>query len=217
MVDLVMMGETKLIIARESNINVEIFHYLTEILQNLNINIAGIHEGNLITLMKHYYLEKWCYESTNTAIVFFKDSDFIERGSIVVYPNERFPHAWILFFFQNKKYVLDLALNIVCEKELYDSLFMPHIEGYSSSIKTRDYLIEKLLNPPKREYSEGAIKFLKRLCGESLENKKCEVEILGSNCIFDPMYHGNVGYTGIIEHNKIKSLSAHFYEGEFYL
>ena len=214
MTDLVVMGNRKFITLQESNMDIEVFSYLTELLQNLNIHIHNIHEGNPIDLMKHHYLERWCHESCNTAIVFFKDSDYIERGSIEVYPNERFPHAWILFLFQNKKYVLDLALNVVCEKELYDSLFIPRIEGYSSSLKTREYLMRKLLNPPKREYSKGAMNFLHRLCGESLENQD-EVEILGSNCIMDPMFHGNIGYICTIEHGKIKSLSAHFYEGEF--
>lgn len=211
----VVIGQRKFITAKESNVDIEVFPYLIEKLQNLNINVEGRYEGNPIDLMKNYYLKNWCYESSNTAIVFFDDEDLIERGSIVLYPNERVPHSWILFSFKNQKYVLDLALNVLCEKELYDSLFETHLEGYSSSLKTRDYLIQKLLNPPKHEYSKACMGFMKKLeqwGGESFQRQKKEVQISGSNCIYDPMYHGNMGYIGSIENGKIKKLSAYFYK-----
>ncbi len=213
----VMLGERKFIIAKDSKIDLEVFPYLIKKLQNLTINVMGNYEGNPIQLMKHHYLKNWCYESTNTAIVFFNDEDLIERGSIVVYPNERFDHSWILFSFNGQKYVLDLALDVLCKKELYDSLFETHIEGYSSALKTRNYLIQNLLNPPKREYSKECMKFLERLeqlSGESFQRQKKEVQISGSNCINDAMYHGSMGYIGSVENGKIKTLSAHFYAYE---
>lgn len=215
MIDIAAIGERKFITTKKSNMDIEIFPYLTEKLQNLNINVTGCYEGNPIDLMKNHYLQHWCYESTNTAIVFFDDEDFIERGSITVYPNERFSHAWIVFTFKKQKYILDLALDVLCKKELYDSLFEPKIEGYSSSLTTKDYLIQKLLNPPVEKHSKAGMEFIKKLerfSGESSKNPSKEVHIFGSNCIYDPMYRGNVGYIGSVENGKIKKLSAYFYD-----
>ena len=62
------------------DIDASVFEYVTQRLKNLSIEICGDHEGNVIELMCKGLLEGWCWQTTESSIVFFNDDD-IKRAS----------------------------------------------------------------------------------------------------------------------------------------
>lgn len=90
--------EEKFKILRSKRINPKIVEYLTHRLSELYIEVLGDYEGLLFELMSTGKLEGWCWETTESAIVFFNDNDYIDRGNLKF--DERTPnyyHSWICF------------------------------------------------------------------------------------------------------------------------
>ena len=95
------------------------FHYLIEKLKNLTIEIGERPEDSIMDLMYLGLLEGWCWQTTESAIVFLKDDDFIERGNLKLEPHKDYWHSWISFNFDGENYVFDPCLRILIEKNLF--------------------------------------------------------------------------------------------------
>ncbi len=109
--------EEKWKILNSKRIDRKVIKYLMGKLSNLHIKISGENEGNLFELMSAGKLEGWCWQTTESAIVFLNDDDYIERGNLKI--DDRIPgyyHSWICFQFNGTEYVLDPCLDFLCKK-----------------------------------------------------------------------------------------------------
>lgn len=109
--------EEKFKILHSKKIDPKVVEYLMGKLSDLHIEVLGHYEGNLFELMPVGKLEGWCWQTTESAIVFLNDDDYIERGYLKF--DERTPnyyHSWICFKYNNVEYVLDPCLSFLCKK-----------------------------------------------------------------------------------------------------
>ena len=204
-------------ILRDNMASDEIFKYLENRLQALTIEVCGDYTGLTLDLMRQKALEGWCWQTTESAIVFLLDNDYIERGNLVLDKYTNYWHAWINFHVKNMEYAFDPCLNILCERKLYQEVFETDVKGIVNANIVRDKLIDSILNPKPKRISNSpssihAKNFMKKYFGDSLERQKDEVHISGNDDVTSPMYRNNTGYKAEIEDGKIKKLVAHFYE-----
>lgn len=160
--------------------------YLAKKLRNLRINIVQSYEGKILKLMKKGVLEGWCWETTETAIIFFEDNDYIQRGNLKFDNQTLYHHSWICFRFKEKDYVFDPCLSILCEKEIYDKIFEISPLGKVSAKEVKNAMLE-LATPNENTLIKG----------NEDENS--------------PMYRNNTEYNVIIEEEKIKGLKAYYH------
>ena len=207
--------EKKFDIINSKAVKPEVLKYLKNKLNNLTIEILGDFKGNILDLMKQGYLEGWCWQTTETSIIFFNDEDYIERGDLTFEKDSYYYHSWICFKYEKEEYILDPCLNLLCKKDLYHKIFEVNIKGRVTAKQVRDELIAKINIPKKEEISEAASfmrKFLEKHCSSSvLERQRQETHISGNNDVNSPMYRNNTGYNAEIENGKIKKLVAHYY------
>ena len=93
-------------------VEMKVLNYLKEILKSLYIEILDSDAENILDLIPKGCLMGWCWETTQTCAIFFKNSDYVERGDL--YINERnsnYYHSWIVFTFNDKEYVFDPCLD----------------------------------------------------------------------------------------------------------
>ena len=202
---------------RKQTIDIKIYEYLNNILKNLYIEITGDYEGTTLYLMKRNLLEGWCWQTTESTIIFFNDDDYICRGNLKLDKNTIYYHSWICFKYEHNEYIFDPCLNILCKKKIYDKVFQTSIKSTISAKIVKDDLIYKLLNPTppkKREISPNTQEFMDRFFKKYIDEKKDEIFITdsGKDDINEPMYRNSTGYTAKIENNKIKALKAHYYQ-----
>ena len=209
-------------ILKDNRANIEVYKYLKERLENLTIKVVK-NEGSVLELMKKHVLKGWCWQTTESTIVFLNDNDYIERGNLLFEDDELlikiYYHSWINFQYRDMEYTFDPCLNILCAKKLYQEVFETEVRGMVNAKEVRDELINAILNPkPKKKYNSSSVKFankadnfMKKLFGEDLENKKSEITIIGNDDVYSPMYRNSTGYKAEIEDGKIKKLVAHFY------
>ncbi len=187
-------------------------NYLKRKLKNLSIEIATSPQKNIIDLMNDGLLEGWCWETTESAIMFLKDDDCIKRGNLIFSPYKKYWHSWICFKFNNKDFVFDPCLNILCENSIYYYVFETSVSGSVTAKQVRDELIYKINNPKKEVYSKEVEHFFEKFLAPYMsERKKNEIHISGNDDVNSPMYRNNTGYNAVIKDGKIKSLLAHYY------
>ena len=71
--------EEKFEILKSKRINSKVVEYLMEKLNNLYIEVLGDYKGSLFELMPFGKLMGWCWQTTESAIVFLNDDDYILR------------------------------------------------------------------------------------------------------------------------------------------
>ena len=81
--------EERIKILRSKRIDPKVIEYLIEKLDKLYIEVLGDCEGSLFQLMPIRKLEGWCWETTESAIVFLNDDDYVERGNIYPYESSK--------------------------------------------------------------------------------------------------------------------------------
>ena len=136
--------EEKFKILRSKIVDLKVVEYLIEKLSNLHIEVLGDYEGNLFELMPIGKLEGWCWQTTESAIVFLNDDDYIERGYLKF--DERTPnyyHSWICFKYNGVEYVLDPCLNFLCKKNDYSKIFEINVQGKVSAKEVRFVISER--------------------------------------------------------------------------
>ena len=204
---------------RSKSADQEVVEYLTNILKKLYIKVLDEYKGYLFDLMLSNKLEGWCWQTTESAIVFLKDEDYIERGTL--YFDEEIPeyyHSWICFKYNDEEYVLDPCLDFLCEKKSYIAVFDAKVMGKVSAKEVREELIRQVTKP-KEEITTNSkqmgANFIKSLLGDRYEefrNKnKGEVIVNGPEDVNTPLYRNRAGYKIEIENEKIKKLTVHYY------
>lgn len=207
--------EEKFKILRSKRIDKKVVEYLIDRLSQLHIEVLGEYEGSLFELMPVGKLEGWCFQTTESAIVFFDDNDYIERGNLKF--DERTPmyyHSWICFYFNGTEYVLDPCLSFLCKKDDYSKIFETDAKGKVTAKAVRDELIRQI-NLPKKEDNSEIHKsfeiFLKSSLGDYQESKKEEVIVYGPEDVNAPLYRNGAGYKTEINGQKIKRMTVHYY------
>lgn len=189
----------------------EVFEYLKSLFDNLHIEIVGRYEGNLIDLMNRGVLEGWCWQTTETASLFMDDNSYIERGNLKFNLYNLYYHSWINFKYKGIEYVFDPCLQFLCRKTYYDKIFEVQVKGKVTAKQVKEYFINYISNPPKKETNEEVSKIMKMIFGESSERTKGEIVINDEENPNAPMYRNGVGYKATLEDGKIKRLVAHYY------
>ena len=165
-------------------------------------------------------LEGWCWQTTESSIIFLNDNDYIERGNLIFERykllDKKYYHSWINFSYNDLEYTFDPCLNILCDKKIYQEVFETDIMGRVNANEVRDELINAILNPKSKKIDNSSSskfidKFMKKYFGDTLEQKKDEIHITGNDDVNSPMYRNSTGYKAEIEDGKIKKLVAHFY------
>ena len=207
-------------ILEENRADIEVYKYLKEKLKNLTIEVCGDYEGLVLDLMSCRALEGWCWQTTESSIIFLNDNDYIERGNLIFERykllDKKYYHSWINFSYNDLEYTFDPCLNILCDKKIYQEVFETDIMGRVNANEVRDELINAILNLKSKKIDNASSskfidKFMKKYFGDTLEQKKDEIHITGNDDVNSPMYRNSTGYKAEIEDGKIKKLVAHFY------
>ena len=211
--------EEKFKILRSKIVDSKVVEYLIEKLSNLHIEVLGDYEGNLFELMPIGKLEGWCWQTTESAIVFLNDDDYIERGYLKF--DERTPnyyHSWICFKYNGVEYVLDPCLNFLCKKNDFSKIFEINVQGKVSAKEVREEVIKQVTEPKEEDNSESHKSFenfMKIFMGDSYndykEKKKNEVTVHGPEDVNTPLYRNGAGYKTEISNGKIKKMVVHYY------
>lgn len=197
---------------QQLDIDKSVFNYLKARLENLSIEIGGDYEGNVIELMNKGLLEGWCWQTTESSIVFFDDDDYIERGNLTFDPYKKYWHSWICFAFNDIIWVFDPCLQILVEKNIYYHVFeINEIAGVVTARSVREELIYRINHRENKNESELEARISKWLAPYITERQKNETHISGNDDVKSTMYMNNTGYTATIENNTIKTLIAHYY------
>ena len=188
-------------------------------LNNLHIEVLGKYEGSLFELMPVGKLEGWCWQTTESAIVFLNDDDYIERGNLRF--DEKTPeyyHSWICFKFNGTEYVLDPCLSFLCKKSDYSKIFKIDVKGKVSAKEVKEELIRQVTAPKEEDNSkahQAFQSFMKSFMGKSydsyIESKKDEVIVYGPEDVNSPLYRNAAGYKTEIDNGRVKKLTVHYY------
>lgn len=200
-------------------IDINVIEYLMERLSNLYIEVAGDYVGTLFDLMKDGQLEGWCWQTTESVIVFLNDNDYIERGNLKLdEKNPEYYHSWVCFNYNGIEYVLDPCLNYLCKKGDYYKIFDVDIKGKVSAKAVREELIKQVTAPKKEDNSHACRafdSFMKSHMGDSYEkykeSKKEEVTVHSIEDVNSPLYRNGVGYKTKIENGIVKKMRVHYY------
>ena len=211
--------EERIKILRSKRIDPKVIEYLMERLDKLYIEVLGDYEGSLFQLMPIRKLEGWCWQTTESAIVFLNDDDYVERGNLYPYESSKeYYHSWICFTYNGIEYVLDPCLNFICKKKDYSKLFGADVKGRATAKAIKEELIRQITAPKEEDNSERSKNFdkiMKEIIGieyDKLKEKtKDEVIVHGPEDINTPLYRNGAGYKAEIENGKIKKLKVHFY------
>lgn len=214
--------EERFKILRSKRIDPKVVEYLMEKLNNLYIEVLGKYKGSLFELMKNEKLEGWCWQTTESAIVFLNDDDYIERGNLKFDERTKeYYHSWICFNFDNEEYVLDPCLNLLCKKDDYSKIFEVDVKGRVSAKDVKEELIKQITTPKKEDNSrahKSFERFLKQQLGDSYEKykekKQNEVTVHGPENVNTPLYRNGAGYNAEFTDGKIKKLTVHYYNIE---
>ena len=207
-----MNAHERLELIHSIKVSEKILNYLKFKLQNLSIEILGKYKGNIIELMNSGLLEGWCWQTTESAIVFLEDDDYIERGNLKFGTHKEYWHSWISFTFQNEKFIFDPCLKTIAEKDIYYYIFEVSVEGRVTAKNVREELIYRINNPIKKSYNTKRDKLVEELFASYRSKKnRTEIYISGNDDVNSPMYRNETGYNATIQNGKIINLIAHYY------
>ena len=216
-----MEKKEKFTILEKEKIDKNVYYYLKDLFNELNIEICDRYEGYLFDLMKKGKLEGWCWETTETAALFMPDDTIIYRGNLHFGKYNHYYHAFILFKYEDNSYVFDPCFCMINTTDLYFNVFNVDIKGYVSAKEIKEYFINYINNPPERKSyidsktASSVDRFMRKFFGDDyLEKKQNDIVIYDKEDPYAPMYRNNSGYKDInIDNDKIKSLTVHYYVG----
>ena len=186
------------------DIDNSVFEYVKTRLKNLSIEIGGDCKGNVIELMNKGLLEGWCWQTTESSIVFFNDDDCIERGDLKFDAYNKYWHSWICFTFNGIVWVFDPCLQIIVEKNIYYHIFeINEVAGVVNAKSVKEYLIYRINHHEKEKLNES-----ESLAQYIFERQKYETYIVGDDDVKSLMYRNNTGYTATIDNGTINTLIA---------
>lgn len=199
--------EEKFKILRSKRIELQIKEYLINRLSALHIEVLDDYERSIFELMPVEKLEGWCWETTESAIVFLNDNDYIEKGNLKFDEGTfKYYHFWICFCFNKTEYVFDPCLNFLCKKYDYSKIFETEVKGHVTAKAVREELIRQVTTKIVREQdtaSKLAEEFIKSLLGdEYYQEKKREVIVHASEDVNAPLYRNSAGYKAELQTEK---------------
>ncbi len=190
----------------------EVYDYIKSFFDNLHIEIVGNYEGNIMDLMEKGVLEGWCWQTTETASLFLPDDSYIERGDLKFAQNKPYYHSWINFTYNGINYIFDPCLQILCERKYYHKIFEITLKGKVTAKQVKEYFINYITNPPKKEKNEEVERVMRTIFGEAaFERTKDEIVVHDKEDPNAPMFRNGVGYKTQLEQGQIKKLVAHYY------
>ncbi len=212
--------EEKFKLLRSKKIDIKVVEYLISKLSNLHIEVLGKYEGSLFELMPLGKLEGWCWQTTESAIVFLNDTDYIERGNLYFDEHtKKYYHSWICFTYKGTEYILDPCLSFLCKKSDYHKVFKVDVHAKIYALSVKKELIKQVTTPKVEDTSESHKafeSFLKTYMGEAYESykesKKNEVVIDGPEDVTTPFYRNGAGYKTELDNGIIKKLTVHYYD-----
>ena len=207
-----LIEKERISLIKKAKVDEQVLGYLQIRLTDLQINVLGMYKGKVLDLMSKGLLEGYCWETTESSIVFFKNDDYIERGILKLSPWTReYWHSWICFNFNNKTWVFDPCLKIIADKSIYYHVFeISKVEGSVTAKAVKEDLISRIKNRKVKIYNNGS--FLTKILLENVSNEqKNETHIIGNDDVNSPMYRNNTGYTATIKNGEIIRLKAHYY------
>ena len=209
--------EEKFKMLSPKRIDIDVIRYLSDLLKGLHIEVLGDYHGNIFELMHGGYLEGWCWQTTESAIIFFQDDDYIERGNLkFTDDSEDYYHSWICFRYHDEEYVFDSCLDILCKKEDYYHAFAVELKGFVLAKDVKEELLRQI-NDPKEEHPEDDVTacFFKRYLGDYYLEYQRHLDGLtimrGPEDVNTPFYRSGAGYKVEMEKGQIKKLVAHYY------
>lgn len=192
----------------------DVLNFLKQKLQHLTIEVLGNYNGNIIELMNKGALEGWCWQTTESAILFFDDNDYIERGILKFEHCKEYFHSWICFFYsKNKKFIFDPCLQVITDASLYYHIFEISIQASINAKEVKNDLIYRIKNNKKKSSNKHCAYFENFLSAYLSEDQKTEISVFGDNDINSAMFRNTTGYNITIENDEVKSLTAHYYYG----
>lgn len=226
-----MTEKEKFKILREEEITEDVYNYLYDLFDGLNIEIFGDYKGKLFELMKKGRLEGFCWQTTETAALFMPDDVTIYRGNLYFQKYnfdfkltlesdyKAYYHGFIGFKYEDKEYIFDPCLGLINSKDLYFNTFNVELKGQTTAKDIKEYFIKYINNPPKSnhyysiETHKAIERFMKNFYSEeALEKVRSEVIVHDKEDPNAPMYRNGSGYRKVeIEDNKVKSLIVHYY------
>ena len=205
-------GHERFKLISQLDIDKDVFTYVKTRLKNLSIEIGGDYEGNVIELMNKGLLEGWCWQTTESSIVFFNDDDCIERGNLTFGAYKKYWHSWICFTFNDIVWVFDPCLQILIENNIYYHIFeINEIAGVVNAKSVREDLIYRINHHEKKKRNESESCIYNFLAQYISESQKNETQVSGNNDVKSPMYRNNTGYIATIDNGTINTLIAHYY------
>lgn len=205
----------KIDLLRSKTVDKKVLTYVQKILENLYIEILDDYKGFFFELMQEERFRKWCWETTESAIVFFNDDAYIERGYIKL-ADEKLSwcyHSWICFKFNDEEYVFDPCLNILCKKGDYVEVYETNIKGKVSAKKVREELIKQITAPKKEDdsLSDRAKIFINKIMGEDYNVDLEMTKVHSAKDVNAPLYRNWASYKTEIDNGNIKKLIVHYY------
>ena len=194
-----------------------VIEYLSDKLKDLYIKILDEHEDLIFKLMEDNKLEGWCWQTTESAIIFLNDNDYIGRGNLMFDEfTPKYYHSWICFSFNNIEYVFDPCLNVLCKKDDYYKIFKIKLKGRVIAKEVREELVKRInsYSEPIDEQSNFIRKIINiisgKYCERYYENSEGEIVVCGPENANTPLYRNNSGYKVEFDGEKIKKLTAHY-------
>ena len=211
-------GKERFKLIKRHHAKSDVFDYLHNILDNVYISKFGKPAKKVMELMCKGNLEGWCWETTQTCISFFEDGDYIARGYLKFDKFDLYDHSWICFKFNEKEYVFDPCLDVLCEKEEYYKIFEVLQKGSVTAKSFKDFLIGSILRDKQNNYHcyNGNDCFyvngfeIKRPANRTKNNSN-ETIITPTYKWNAPNYGGIVGYSASLSDNSFKEISANYY------
>lgn len=214
--------DEKFKILSSKRVDTKVLEYLIIKLNNLYIDILGKSKGTLFELMNERKLINWCWQTTESAIVFLNDDDYIERGNLRFDENTPlYYHSWICFNFNNIEYILDPCLNLLCKKSDYSKIFKTQVIAKITALNVREELIRQVTtlkkdvnstsNQPLKSFLQT---YMKDYYDYYVATKKDEVIVYNPEDVNAPLYRNGAGYKLEVEEGRIKKLIVHYYRSD---
>jgi len=182
---------------QEKEIDNYVISYISQLLNGLKIDIMSLYNGRILDLMSQNKLIGWCWQTAETASIFFDDNDYVERGYLFLDPHrQEYFHSWIAFTFNNNQYIFDPCLNIICERYDFFRIFQ---------VKTVSRIKTKVIKNSLKS----------RIDYNSEKNTDYEILIPGTEDINGPFFRGTRKYDININKKKILNLHALFYDRNY--
>lgn len=175
-------------ILKTYKVDKDVLKYLEKRLKNLGIEIGEELEGRAIDLMKKEYLEGYCWQTTESSVIFLNEKDYIERGILKLRDDEEYYHSWICFKYHEEEYVFDPCLNLICLKSIYHKILEAKIKGVALAQEVHQALVERIQKQ-----------------GETVARTPYEMDDPNA-----PLYRNNATYKAEIEKGKIRKLVAYY-------